>query len=68
MPDKLVAKLKSDPLARTRFLADVLNVLEKHGVDVTNAATLKRLGLDHNLNPLAGGGEKASSVVITITQ
>ena len=68
MPDKLVAKLTRDPLARTRFLADVLNVLEKHGVDVSSPATLKRLGLDHNLRPVAGGGEAASSVVITITQ
>jgi len=65
MPEKLLKRLQSDPVARTRFVADVLNVLERHGVNVSDPATLGKLGLDQNLKALAGGGAP-STVIITI--
>jgi hypothetical protein len=66
MPDKLLKKIQADPVARTRFVADVLNVLEKHGVNVNDPQTLKKLGLDQNLNPMKGIGTVASTVIVTL--
>lgn len=58
--------LSRSPVARQRFIADILNAMARQGVDVENPTTLKHLGLDHNLQPVTPGKDVASSAVVTI--
>lgn len=62
----LKTSIERSPTARARFFADFLNVLERHGVKI-DEATLKELGLDHELRPTPGS-TVASTNIITITR
>jgi hypothetical protein len=64
-----VAALKNalarSPVARQRFVADILNAMARQGVNVEDPKVLHQLGLDHDLKPIAGH-DVASSVAVTI--
>lgn len=61
-------RLINSPVARARFLADTLDLLEKNGLDVQDPDVLKSLDLNLDLNDGKKfiDGLRASSVVITI--
>jgi hypothetical protein len=60
----LKARLQKDPVARTKFVADMLTTLEKHGVDVHHPAVQKNLALSMNLSmPSSNKGNVASHVI-----
>lgn len=65
----LRSRLEQNPAARARFLADLLQTLQKNGVDVDNSKVLDSLKLDLDLSDGKKfvGGLSASSVIITIT-
>lgn len=64
----LNANLKQSAAARAKFLAGVLELLEKNGVDVKDEEVLKKLDLNLDLS----NGEEfvkglaASTVVVTV--
>ncbi len=64
----LNANLKQSAAARTKFLAGIMELLEKNGVDVSDEEVLKKLDLNLDLSD----GEKfvkglaASTVVVTV--
>lgn len=61
----LKARLQKDPVARTKFVADMLTTLEKHGVDVHHPAVQKNLALNMNLSMTANSpGTMAASTKI----
>ena len=64
----LRSKLVASPVARARFLADTLDLLNKNGLDVEDQDVLKSLDLSLDLNDGRKfvDGLAASTVVITI--
>lgn len=64
----LQKKLESNPVARTRFLADILGILERNGVDVHDAKVLDQLNLNLDLRDGKKflDGLRASTNIITI--
>ncbi len=63
----LKARLQKDPVARTKFVADMLTTLEKHGVDVHHPAVQKNLALSMNLSMGPSVKANAASHVISNT-
>ncbi|OWT56919.1 hypothetical protein [Candidimonas nitroreducens] len=61
------AKVSSSPALKAQLLADVLNSLQKHGVDIHDKAVSAALGLDKPID-LGKINPAASSSIITITQ
>jgi hypothetical protein len=61
--------LAANPAARARFVADLLGMLERQGVNVNDTAVLNSLDLNLDLRDGQAfvDGTLASSAVITIT-
>lgn len=64
----LQKRLETNPIARTKFLADLLGTLERNGVDIQDPKVLEQLNL--NLDLRDGKkfleGLRASTNIITI--
>jgi hypothetical protein len=63
----LKARLQKDPVARTKFVADMLTTLEKHGVDVHDPKVQKNLALNVNLSMGSSAKPNVASHVISNT-
>lgn len=64
----LQKKLETNPVARTRFLADLLGTLERSGVDIQDPKVLEQLNLNLDLRDGKKflDGLRATTNIITI--
>jgi len=64
----LQKRLETNPIARTRFLADILGILERSGVDIHDSKVLDQLNLNLDLRDGKKflDGLRASTNIVTI--